>query len=959
MPAWIIFLLYSSSKRIYQEICRPMQKTIVIVSLFTLVLACQPSETSSSNAFKIEYEKFELDNGLQVILHVDQSDPVVSIALAAHVGSAREKAGRTGFAHLFEHLLFLESENLGKGGLDQMSARIGGAGANGFTNRDITTYYQTVPKDALEKMIWAEADKLGWFINTVTDPVLSNEIMVVKNEKRQGVDNRPYGHTSYVISKHMYPEDHPYSHTVIGSLADLQASTLDDVREFYNQWYVPNNTTLSIAGDIDIEQTKEWVIKYFDEIPSGDPVTKLEKSPGKLDQTKRLYHEDNFARLPELNLAWHTVENHHKNIYPLRILAEYLSDGKQAPLYQVLVEEKKLTSRVGLYNNVSELAGQMHLNVRAFPDTDLDTVFSAIQEAMLRFETNGIPEADLQRIIAGMETSFYRQLSEVDGKAIQMAHNNILTGDPAYSEKELKQMLQVSTSDVMRVYNTHIKDKHFVATSFVPKGQAALALEGSQKAEVVEESIEDAIAETYDIYEEVPYEKTPSTFDRSQEPPYGGELKLSVPTVWEEALGNGVRILGIENREVPLVHFNLYLEGGQLLESPEQAGITNLMAELMNKGTRNKTPEELEKAIKQLGSSINFYGGQEYIRISGLSLAKNHKATMALLEEMLLEPRWDVAELDLVKKSVESRLMQQKGNPSAIASNEFNRLIYGEGDIRSTNRLGNVETVESISMEDLKAYYEKCINPVKARLNVVGAVDQSEVRASLESLNKRWQKKDPIPVNVKDPEGFQDAAIFFYDVPNAKQTVIYLGYPVLAETDPEYYPATVMNYILGGGGFASRLTQELRVEKGYTYGIRSSFSGTAYKGPFRISTSVQSKITLDAARSIQDILKDYGESFTEAELATTKGYLIKSNARRFESAYAKLDLLDKIGSYNWQPDYILEREAIVKDMTVDRIKELAGEYLDLDKMIWLFVGDAHTQMDRLKDLGYGTPVLLN
>jgi zinc protease len=675
-------------------------------------------------------------------------------------------------------------------------------------------------------------------------------------------------------------------------------------------------------------------------------VTALAKVPGELDLTKSLYHEDNFARLPELNLAWHTVESYNEDLYPLQILAEYLSEGKRAPLYQVLVEEKKLTAGVVLYNSSSELAGHMQLRIRAFPGIDLDTVLTAIQQGMLRFETDGMPEADLQRIIAGMETSFFRRLSEVNGKAIQLAHNNILTGDPAYSAKELKQMLAVTTDDVKRVYNTYIKGKNFIASSFVPKGQETLVLEGSQKAEVVEESIADALAETYDIHQEVPYERTPSTFDRSEEPPYGDDLELSVPTVWEEVTSNGIRIHGIENREVPLVHFNLYLEGGQLLEDHHQAGINNLLAELLNKGTRNKTPEELEQAIKQLGSSIRFSGSQEYILLSGLSLAKNYRATIELMEEMLLEPRWETKELDLVKKSVESRLMQQKGNPNAIASNEFNKLLYGEKDIRSVNRLGTVESVGSISMEDLKAFYEKALNPLAARFNVVGAVDQSEAMASLESLTNRWVKKDLNPKNIYDPDAF-------------KQTVIILGYPALAETDQEYYPATVMNYILGGGGFASRLTQELRVEKGYTYGIRSAFIGSSYKGPFRIATSVQSKITLDAALSIKDIVENYGDSYTEDDLATTKGFLIKSNARLFESAGAKLSLLDKISSYNWQPAYIREREEIVKNMNVEGIQTLAKDHLELDRMIWVVVGDAKTQMDRLTELGFGIPILLN
>ncbi|RZK51730.1 MAG: insulinase family protein, partial [Pedobacter sp.] len=295
-------------------------------------------KTAPKAKFKIDYEKFTLANGLQVIFHIDRSDPVVAVSLTAHVGSAREKPGRTGFAHLFEHLLFLESENLGKGGLDKMTARIGGSGANGSTNTDRTNYLQTVPNDALEKMIWAEADKLGWFINTVTDPVLAKEKQVVKNEKRQSYDNNPYGHTYYVINKQLYPANHPYNWQVIGSLEDLQNATLADVKEFFNKWYVPNNVTLVLAGDFDKVQARKWVEKYFNEIKAGDALPELPKQQVVVKQTIKVYHEDNFARLPELTMVWPTVEEYHPDSYALQVLAQYLSEGKKAPLYNVLVE---------------------------------------------------------------------------------------------------------------------------------------------------------------------------------------------------------------------------------------------------------------------------------------------------------------------------------------------------------------------------------------------------------------------------------------------------------------------------------------------------------------------------------------------------------------------------------------------------------------------------------------------
>ena len=358
-----------------------MTKRIILGLLAITFLACN-SQKEKSPELAINYEKFELKNGLDVVFHIDKSDPVVAVELMAHVGSAREIKGRTGFAHLFEHLLFLESENLGKGGLDKMSARIGGSGANGSTSRDRTNYLQTIPNNALEKMIWAEADKLGYFINTVTNPVLAKEKQVVKNEKRQAIDNRPYGHNQKVISEHLYPKNHPYNWQVIGSLEDLQNATLEDVKTFFKKWYVPNNATLVVSGNFDINQAKKWVHKYFDEIPRGDKITPLEKKPGVVKSTKYFYYEDNFARVPQLTLAWPTVALYHKDSYALDVLTEYLSEGKKAPLNQVLVDELKLTSSTSMFNWSAELAGQMQLSVRAFANKDLDEVYAGIQKTL-------------------------------------------------------------------------------------------------------------------------------------------------------------------------------------------------------------------------------------------------------------------------------------------------------------------------------------------------------------------------------------------------------------------------------------------------------------------------------------------------------------------------------------------------------------------------------------------------
>lgn len=918
-----------------------------------------PAVDTAEVNLDVAFEKMTLDNGLTVILHQDHSDPVAAVALTVHVGSAREKEGRTGFAHLFEHLLFLESENLGKGGLDAMSARIGGSGANGSTSRDRTNYYQTVPKDALEKMIWAEADKLGWFINTVTEPVLSKEKQVVKNEKRQSVDNRPYGHVRYVVGKNLYPKDHPYNWQVIGSLEDLQNATLDDVKEFYRRWYTPNNTVLTIAGDFDMEQTKAWVRKYFDEIPAGEEVAPLDKQPVSLESTKKLYYEDNFARVPQLTYTWPTVPEYDKDSYALDILTQYLARGKKAPLNQVLIDEEQLTSNVTMYNYGSELAGETTISINAFNGVALDSVAMAIDKGFAQFEKDGISLADLDRIKAGQETSFYQGLSSALGKGFQLAQYEMFAGDAGYVSQDVKNILAVTQEDVMRVYNTYLKNKPYIATSFVPRGQQDLMLAGSTLAEVVEEQIVAGAEDSFDASVVATYEKTPSSFDRSIEPEYGAAPTLNIPEVWQDELATGMKYYGITSNEVPLVQFSMDIKGGMLLEDLNKVGVSNLLADLMMRGTATKTPAELENAIESLGANIYLYSGDQSITVGGTTLARNYDKTMALVQEMLLEPRFDATEFDLLKQDVLSQIEQQKANPNAIASNEFSKLLYGENNILSRNGVGTEQSVNAITLQDLKDYYNNYIGSNLATFKIVGAIDESKVRSTLQSLNDSWKVKEVTFPELPEVNRPEQAAVYFYDVPDAKQSVINFGYPALKATDDNFYTAQVMNYRLGGGGFASQLTQQLREGKGYTYGIGSGFSGSDLAGSFRVSSSVRTNVTYESADLVKEIISNYGKDFTQEDLDVTKSYMIKSNARKLETAGAKLGMLDDMASYGFSSDYLKKREQQVENMTVEDIKGLSDQLLNPDQMIYLIVGDAATQMNRMKDLGYGAPILLN
>ncbi|HVK97586.1 MAG TPA: pitrilysin family protein, partial [Flavisolibacter sp.] len=500
--------------------------------------------------------------------------------------------------------------------------------------------------------------------------------------------------------------------------------------------------------------------------------------------------------------------------------------------------------------------------------------------------------------------------------------------------------------------------KNYVATSFVPKGNKDLALQNSKKADVVEEKIVQGAEDNVDPNVAATYQKTPSSFDRSKEPPYGKTPEVKVPVIWNQKLTNGMQVYGIENREVPLVQFEIVINGGQLLEEMNKPGVANIMARLMTQGTKRKTPLQLEEAIQQLGATINVFAGTEDVRVRVNTLARNYLPTLALVKEILLEPRWDEKEFDLIKQSTISQIRQQEANPNSIAQQHFSQLIYGKENIRSQNILGTVESVNRITIDDVKSFYNRSISPSVANMHIVGTINKTAAVNSLSGLTTAWKSK---PVNIPKwptPVAPSKPVVYFYDVPDAKQSVVRFGYPALAATDKDYYPATVMNYILGGGGFASQLTQQLREGKGYTYGINSGFSGSTTPGPFSISSNVRTNVTLESAQLIKSILENYPKNYSDQDLETTKSFMIKSNARAFETAGAKLNMLENISKYGWKNDYVKEREQIVKQMTVDQVRHLAQKYVDPNKMIWLVVGDAKTQLPRLKELGFGEPVVI-
>jgi len=934
-----------------------MKKFIVysIGILFLMLVSC--TSTGEKTDFSIDFEKYTLENGLDVILHTDRSDPIVSVAIQYHVGSNRENTGRTGFAHLFEHMMFQQSENVGQ---DQFFKIIQAAGGtlNGFTNKDGTAYYEIVPKNALETALWLESDRMGYLINTVTQSAFANQQNVVQNEKRQVVDNRPYGHNSWVLDRNLYPEGHPYSWQVIGEMEDLFNATVENVKEFHSTYYGPNNATLVVAGDLNLEETKVLIEKYFGEIPGGAPMQDMDPILVTLDETKKLYHEDNFAKTPLLTMAWPAVEQFTKDAYALDFLAELLSNGKKAPMYRVLVKDKKLTSRATAYNSSRELAGSFRVSINANADISLADVEDAVFEAMELFEEEGITEKDLERIKAGLETGFYNGISSILNKGFQMAFYSEYAGSPSFIEEDIANIQAVTIEDVNRVYETYVKDKPYIATSFVPKGSLELMAENSVKADVVEESIEDATEVSQDdSAEEEEIAKTPSSFDRSVEPEMGPDPVVVPPEIWSDELSNGIDIYGIAYNEVPLINYSLVIKGGHLLDQPELPGAAYLVAELMTEGTATRTPEELEEVIDMLGASINVYGGEQSISISVNTLTRNFESTVALVEEILLEPRWDEEQFELAKSRVTNNIKRNNANPNYLAYITFNKLAFGEENPLSVPSFGTLESIEAITMEDLKNYYEANFSPSLASLHVVGDIPVSDIKAAFEGIDTRWEAKDVVIPEFEIPENPDSPTIYFVDVPGAKQSVIQIGNLAPTRSNPDYDAIQTMNYKLGGS-FSGFLNLILREEKGFTYGARSSFSGNNIYGTFQASSSVRSNATLESMEIFRDEMNKYREGISEEDMLFTKDALLKSNARQFESLWSLQRMLESISNYNLPFDYIAKQQEVTGSMTLEEHQALAQKYIQPQNMYYVVVGDAATQLEPLKSIGFGDPVLV-
>ena len=908
---------------------------------FTLV----ERNTGEGERITIPYEKYELDNGLTVILHEDKSDPLVHVDVTYHVGSGREDIGKSGFAHFFEHMLFQGSENVEDEQHFKLITESGGT-LNGSTNSDRTNYYQTVPANQLERMLWLEADRMGYVLPAVTQEKFEVQRDTVKNERGQRVDNQPYGRTFEALGEAMFPEGHPYSWSTIGYLEDLDRATLDDLRSFFQRWYGPNNATLTIGGDIDREETLELIKKYFGPIPRGAEVGEPERFPYGPDEDRYVTEEDNVP-LARIDMAWPTVEARHPDEAPLDVLMSILTEGKTSILYETMEKPGRATT-VGGFHYCRELACQFQIIAQPNPakGTTLADLESDIRDGLAAFETRGVSDDDLERVKNGVVSGLIYGLGSVSGKVSQLAANEVIYSDAGLIDDDVERYSNVTEADVMRVYNQYIKDKPAVILSTVPTGapdQAAREANWTMTPRTLPDSTPSAEVDT----------TTPEdTFDRSVIPASGEPVSTKAPDIYNTELSNGIPVMVARNTEVPTTTLQIVLDTGQKDEALEQSGIAANTAQYLNDArTASSTAEDLSNRLSKLGSTVSVFSGDDATGVYVKTLSENLDETMEIVREKLFEPDFNDEDFARLKDQTIEGLKQARKRPGPVANIVFTKLLYGQDDPTAAFGSGTLESVEALTVEDLEAHYRRVYSPSLARVVAVSDLSADAITDALAPLES-WTGPEVETKPMATAQDIDSGTVYFVHKDNAAQSEIRIGYPALPyDATGEYYRASLMNFPLGAN-FNSRINQMLRETKGYTYGARGSFRGGPERGQYVASSAVRAETTADAIKTFMDEMRAFREDgMTEEELEFTKNAVGLRDARAYETPRQLLGFLSRMQRYGLEADHVEEQARILQDMTLEEANAMAAEMIDPDRAIVVVVGD-RKYVPEIEALGY-------
>lgn len=899
------------------------------------------------NEIIIPYEKYQLANGLTVLVHEDHSDPIVYVDVTYHVGSAREQEGRSGFAHFFEHMMFQGSEHVADEEHFKIVTEAGGS-MNGTTTADRTNYFEVLPSNQMETAMWLESDRMGFLLDAVTQKKFEVQRETVKNERGQNYDNKPYGLVREKLAEALYPTTHPYSWIPIGYIEDLNRVNVTDLKNFFLRWYGPNNATLTVAGDVSVSEVIKMAEKYFGSIPRGPEVKAQQLAIPVLEKDRYVSYEDNI-RSPQITYNFPTVPSNHPDEAPLDVLADILAGGKSSIFYQNFVK-----SQIAQFADVShptrELASEFSITVRTFPDKGLAQIDSLVRASFIEFEKRGVTDDDLIKYKAGFESSLVNSLASVRGKGSMLASFQTFTNNPNYIIKETELYNKVTKEDVLRVYNKYIKNKSAVVLSVCPKGKLNLA---ATKDNFSAPTRNTASPESNE-YKNLVYNKAKDNFDRSKRPIPGAATLVKAPPFWTRNFDNGLKLIGAKSDEIPSVTIQLSIETGHRFEPTDKSGELELLKGMLNESTTKHSAEEIMEKLDRLGSSVSFASNTQNIIMYVTSLTKNLDSTLAIAEEMLFYPKFDKEEFERLKKQNLESIANQTTQAPTIANNVFSKLLYGDKHIMSVSALGTQETLNKLTLDNIKERYKNTLSPAIASAVIVGDVNEADVISKLGFL-KNWKgQKVARPTEPALP-AIEKTKIYIVNKEKAPQTEIRIGYMALPfDATGEYYKAGVMNYVLGGS-FNSHINLNLREEHGYTYGARSAFSGSKFKGPFVASAGVRGNVTDSSIFEFMKEIKNYvAKGITDEELMFTKNSIGQSDALNYETAWQKAGFIKQILDYNLDKNFVDQQNEILKTITKADVNALAKKYLPYDKMIILAVGDKAKIYEGISKLGYET-----
>ena len=894
----------------------------------------------------IPYEKWQLPNGLTIVIHEDHSDPIVYTDVTYHVGSNREQVGRSGFAHFFEHMMFQGSDHVADEEHFKTVAEAGGT-LNGSTNFDRTNYFETAPSNYLERMLWLEADRMGFLLDAVTQQKFEVQRATVKNERGQRYDNAPYGLVFEKTLEALYPYGHPYSWSTIGYLEDLNRVDVGDLKRFFMRWYGPNNATLTVAGDVKPADVVKLAEKYFGTIPRGPEVKNLVKTGSDIKTDRYISYEDNI-KFPMLNVVFPTVPAYDKDEAAVDALASILSEDKNSIFYQNFIK-KQIAYDANVSNYSPEIAGMLFVQVRAMPNQPLARIDSLIRASFTEFEKKGVTDEDLKKFKAKFEANTIKSLSSVQGKGSQLAAYQTFTNNPNQIRGDWNRYMNITKADVMRVYNTYIKNKPAVYLSVVPKGKPE-AVAKANNFEIPKRNPEDGKESAE--YKNLSYKKPVDSFDRSQKPAGGANPVINVPDYWTDNFSNGIKAIGMKNDEIPTVNVTLAMEIGHRSDELSKAGLAYLTAKMLQESTQKHSAEAINDQLSLLGSDIDIHSDEEEITMNISSLTKNMDATLKIANEILFEPKFDQADFDRLKQEQLNTISNQSTQPVVSANNVFKKLIYGKDHILSTPVIGTKESVASITLNDVKNFYASKFSPSVSELVVVGDVSKEQVLSSLSFL-KTWPAKEVVKVVQPANPVIDKTRIYFVNKDNAPQSEVRVGFLAIPyDATGEYFKTTLANYILGGA-FNSRINLNLREDKGWTYGARSNFAGTKFAGPFVANAGIKGDATDSSVVEFMKEIKNYADAgITDNELAFMKSSIGQQDALKYETAMQKAGFIKRILDYNLPKDFVAQQQAIIKNITKEELNAVVKKNLPYNNMVIVVMGNRAKHFDKLKALGY-------